>query len=409
MTVAHVFGTYVASRTEGISANVQGLCDALRNAGVDAALRASPVEMGQLNRRGTLAAGAWRAARAARAAASAPGTELVHVHAGLAVTAAAARFARRAGGPPVVLHLWNAHAGPGLPRSVPAGERAAHRLFNGKSAASLGLGWARDVVVSSRLQERQLAALGYGGRVHRVSNGVDVAAFHPATPAQRHDARRRLGLPDGGPVLLYYGHGSPWKGLHVLAEALPAFLREHRDATALVSVTRYGTHGTDHLRASLRRHGLEGRVVLRGPADVPSLHAAADLAVVPPVAAVGTACHPNVLLECMAAGLPIVATRAGTIPEVVRDGQTAVLARPDDARSLSAALTRVAGDAALQRRLGANARTVAEERFAWRVIAQRMVEVYRQLVPDGALPPATPSRSQALDRGKPTTAMAGVR
>lgn len=388
MSIAHVYGTYVASRTEGISANVHGFCQALRDAGIDARLQADALEIGQLNQRGTLVRGAWRSAQTARRAAQEPGTDLVHVHASLAVTAAPARIAQRPGGPPVLLHLWNAHAGPGLPRSVPRRDRLAHRVFNGRTAAAFGIGWARDVVVGSRLQERQLAALGFQGRVHRVPNGVDVVGYHPATPAQRHDAQRRLGVA-ADLVLLYYGHASPWKGLHVLAEALPPVLRAHPKAKALVSVTRYGTDGIERLRASLRRHGLERRAVLRGPADVPSLLAAADLAVLPAPAAVGTACHPNVLLECMAGGVPVAATRAGTVPEVVRDGQTGVLARPDDPASLAAALLRLTGDDALRRRIAANARTVAEQRFAWRLVAQRMAAVYRQLLPDDvALPRA---------------------
>lgn len=391
MSVAHVYGTYVASRTEGVSANVHGLCQALRGIGVDAALDATPVAMGQLNKRSTLALGAWKAGKAAQRAAASPGTQLVHVHASLAVTAAPARMALRRDGPPVLLHLWNAHAGPGLPTSVPAGDRLGHRVFNGKLAARFGCGWAPDVVVASRLQERQLANLGFRGRVHRVPNGVDLQAFHPATPAQRRDARERLRVSGAGPVLLYYGHASPWKGLHVLADALPAVLRERRDLAVLVSVTRYGSQGVDRLREVLRRNGLGHRMVLRGPADVPSLHAAADLAVLPAPAWVGTACHPNVLLECMAGGVPLVATRAGTVPEVVEDGATALLARPGDGASLARALTRLAGDDALRGRLAAKARLVAEQHFSWRSVADRMVAVYRQLLPESApLPKPAP-------------------
>lgn len=395
MTVAHVHGTFVPSLTEGISANVHGLCAALNRAGVDARLEATPVELAGLNRRSSVALGAWHASETARRAAERPGTDLVHVHASLPVTALAARRARRPGGPPVLAQLWNAHAeSRGRPAPVPRMDRLAHRLFNGPEAARLGVEGLHDLVVSSRYQARQLRHLGFPGRIHRVPNGVDTARFRPATPAEQEDARAALGV-DGDPVILYYGHTSSWKGLSVLAEALPRVLRQHPRATVLLSLTSYGA-GTAPLLASLARARLAGRVVVHGPGHVPQLHAAADLAVLPAPAAVGTACFPNVLLECMAGGVPIVATAVGGLPEVVQDGRTGTLARPGDAGDLAARLSQLADDPVQRRRLAAEARRLIERDFSWDAVAQRMADVYRLLVPDlvvadAALPPAPPS------------------
>lgn len=382
MTISHVYGTYVASRIEGISANVHGLCQALRRAGADVDLQALPVELAGLNRRRTLAIGAWRAGRAAREAAKRPRTELVHVHANLPVTALAARAARIAGGPPVLVQAWNAHAEPGrTPAGIPRKDRLAHRVFNGPEAAALGLRSAPEVVVASQYQSRQLRSLGFKGRVHRVPNGVDTARYRPATAQESEEARTAFGA-DGDVVLLYYGHASSWKGLSVLVDALPAVLHEHPKASVLLSLTAYG-HDGGFLRAALRKRGLEGRVALHGPSDVPRLHAAADLAVLPAPAGVGTACFPNVLLECMSGGVPMVATRVGCVPEVVQDGETGLLARGGDAEELAARLSDLAGDGGMRRRMAAAARRLALQRFDWDVVAHQMLTVYGQLLPDG--------------------------
>lgn len=385
VTVAHVHGTYVPSRIEGISANVHGLALALRATGLQVELRASPVELAGLNRRRALVEGTWRAARAAREAARRPGVRLVHVHVGLPVTALAARAALRRGGPPVVVQAWNAHADPRLPDCVPRGDRLMHRLFNGPEAAALGLRSLPEVVVASRHQARQLRALGFQGRVHRVPNGVDTARFRPAAPEEKAAARARFGLRGDGPVLLYYGHASSWKGLPVLLEALPAVLREHRRAQALLSLTAYGRDAA-LVRDEVRRLGLDGRVTITGPSEAPLLLAAADVAVLPAPANVGTACFPNVLLESMAAGVPAVATRAGCVPEAVQDGRTGLLARPADAADLARRLGELAGDEVLRRRLGAQARPVAVQRFAWPLVARRMLSVYAQVLPPESLP-----------------------
>jgi glycosyltransferase involved in cell wall biosynthesis len=393
LTVAHVHGAFVPSLTEGISANVHGLCAGLARAGVDARLEGVPVDLAGLNRRSSVAVAAWHAAEAARRAAERPGTRLVHVHAGLPLTAMAARRALRPGGPPVLAQVWNAHAeAGGRPAPVPRMDRLAHRVFNGPEAARLGVAGLPDLVVSSRHQERQLRRLGYAGNVHRVPNGVDTARFRPATPAEQEDARARLGV-DGDPVILYYGHASSWKGLAVLADALPVVLRRHPRATVLLSLTSYGA-GAAPLLDSLARAGLSNRVVVHGPGHVPQLHAAADLAVLPAPAGVGTASFPNVLLECMAGGVPIVATAVGGLPEVVQDGRTGALARPADAADLAERLSQLADDPVQRRRVASQARRLIESEFSWDAIAARMLGVYRGLVPglaaSEAPPPASP-------------------
>jgi glycosyltransferase involved in cell wall biosynthesis len=407
MTIVHVYGAYVPDRTEGISTNVAALCAAEARAGAHSRQDCAATGLERLNSKGALAASALRGARLVHAARQAPGTQLVHHHVSLLSTALPA-LAAPARGAPVLVHAWNAHYEPGTAPGLPRGDRLAHRLANGPEAARLALRGIGDLVVSSRHQARQVDELGYDGRLHVVPNGVDLAAFRPRTPQEREAARSALGL-DGEPVLLYYGHATPWKGLRDLVAALPPVLAGHPRAQVLLSLTGYGR---DHawLEAEVRRLGLVGRVRITGPADVGRLHAAADVAVLPAPAGVGSACYPNVLLECLAGGVPVVATEVAGIPEVLQDGRTGLLAVRGDPRSLAARLSEAVGDPVLRRRLASQARRSMEAGFGWDAIAQRMLAVYRTMGVE-AVPRARPARpvhqaapAPAAPRGAEVTA-----
>jgi glycosyltransferase involved in cell wall biosynthesis len=83
----------------------------------------------------------------------------------------------------------------------------------------------------------------------------------------------------------------------------------------------------------------------------------------------------------MASGLPLVATTAGALPEVVgRDGEHGLLVAPDDSGALAAALDRALGDANLRARLSEAARMRALTRFSWEATAAATVEQYQLLL-----------------------------
>jgi glycosyltransferase involved in cell wall biosynthesis len=86
---------------------------------------------------------------------------------------------------------------------------------------------------------------------------------------------------------------------------------------------------------------------------------------------------PNVLVEAMACGLPVVATGISGIPELVEDGVNGLLVAPDDPGELAAAILRVARDPELARRLGAAGRVTVAERFDGERLAADLVRLFR--------------------------------
>jgi len=109
-----------------------------------------------------------------------------------------------------------------------------------------------------------------------------------------------------------------------------------------------------------------------------NLYATADVFVLPTLAD----CFPLVIQEAMAAGLPVVSTAVGAIPEAVRDGETGLLTPPGDAHALRAALAALVDDPARGRSMGARGRALAEEKYDSAANARRVLGIMRGISRD---------------------------
>ncbi|MGK5114795.1 MULTISPECIES: glycosyltransferase family 4 protein [unclassified Geodermatophilus] len=242
------------------------------------------------------------------------------------------RLARRAGCPVVVQtqHLPYLVAHPRKRRAYHAGIEAVDRLI----AVSEGL-------------RRTYQRIGVApGRFTTVPNGVAPLRERLGRDA----ARAALGLDPAQPVVLTVGRLTHMKGQWHLVDAVPGLLARFPDL-AVVLV------GDGPLREALEKRAaaLGVRNAVRFPGhrpDARQLLAAADVFALP-------SRHegmPLVALEAMEAGLPVVATRVIGTEEVVVDGVTGALVRPDDPAALGAALERLLADPSLRRRQGAAGR-----------------------------------------------------
>jgi teichuronic acid biosynthesis glycosyltransferase TuaC len=258
---------------------------------------------------------------------------------GMAITEAMARFA-----PDVVLSYWLYPDAFGAMRAasrlgIPwvAGARgsdlrvrdAVSRVLTGQVVRRA----RRLLVVSEDL--RRVAIERYGAAPDRtitIPNGCNAAIFHPAS---RSEARRQLGIDEGAKLIVYVGRLVAEKGLRELLEATAMLSQAHpRVELALIGDGPL----RDELDQSARR--IAGVPVhLPGAMDasmVARWMAASDLVTLPSY----SEGHPNVLVEALASGRPVVATHVGGIPEVV-DASCGVLVAPRDVHALSVALGQV--------------------------------------------------------------------
>lgn len=134
----------------------------------------------------------------------------------------------------------------------------------------------------------------------------------------------------------------------------------------------------EELAALARDLGIAERVSLLGfVADTRDLIASLDLLVLPATRAEGLG---GVLLEAMAARVPVLSTRAGGTAEVVDDEETGLLVPPQQPAALARALARLLGDPQLRRRLGAAGRRAVEQRFGADSMARQVERIYAELL-----------------------------
>jgi glycosyltransferase involved in cell wall biosynthesis len=136
----------------------------------------------------------------------------------------------------------------------------------------------------------------------------------------------------------------------------------------------------DAARQFLQAHGLAERVAIRPvEADMDAVYAGTDVLVLP----TRRDSLPRVVMEAMAHGVPVVATRVDGLPEMVEDGVTGFLAEPGDVDGFTDAVERLLGDPELRVRQGQAGRARAEQLFAPGVYEAAMLDLYRGLLPGG--------------------------
>lgn len=207
---------------------------------------------------------------------------------------------------------------------------------------------ARFCVTCTAGNREHLARLAPRATVELVYHGLDRRLFAP--PASF--GSRRDGADPADPVrLLSVGRLLPKKGFDVLLQALARLAGHHR-----LTLVGYGPAEAE-LRALATRLGLDGRVRFAGQLDHPAvrdLYRASDLFVLAPrVAPDGDRDGlPNVVVEALSQGLPVVTTRVAALAEIVEDGVNGRLVPPEDPDALAAALRALAADPEARRWLG---------------------------------------------------------
>ncbi|MBI4485114.1 MAG: glycosyltransferase [Acidobacteria bacterium] len=205
-----------------------------------------------------------------------------------------------------------------------------------------------------------------------IRNGVELHRFKQPPDVER--LRRELGVPAGARLVAVVSRLNRLKGVEHFLEAAADVGQRFPDARFLVVGE---TNPSDRpymkvLTDLVERLHIGDRVVFTGlRADVPELLAAATISVMPSL----NEALSNVLLESMAAGAPVVATRVGGTPEAIEDGVNGLLVPPGDSGALARAIDRLLADPGLAARYGQAGR----ERIAQRFSMDRMVNATEQL------------------------------
>ncbi|WP_457673021.1 glycosyltransferase family 4 protein [Thiolapillus sp.] len=226
--------------------------------------------------------------------------------------------------------------------------------------------WGRQVEgiasVSAALKKKMVSMGIDGKKIRVIYNGIDHQRFHPLP---RKEARTRLAMGDSR-IILYVGNLKREKGCVDLAEAFVRIAPHHPDLRLCIAGA--GTM-RETIAATAARAGLEHRVILLGKVDHEDLnhwYNAADLVCLPSY----NEGVPNVLLEAMACGTPVVATGVGGIPEVVNEN-TGLLSEAGDLQALTRNL-----ETALARQWNRNTIHGHALNFSWDENIRQMLDMF---------------------------------
>jgi len=227
----------------------------------------------------------------------------------------------------------------------------------------------------SEFTREMLRAAGYReASLRMIPNAVDLERFTP-----RPIGARQPGAPM---TVVYVGRLRQVKGVKVLVDAWPKVMAGGTDAHLLIAGPGEGEQMSgrrdefhESLVQSTRDTGVGKSVDFLGEvSDVPGVLARGDIYVQPSF----QEGLPNAVLEAMAMGLPIVATRISGNEDVVADGDNGLLVPPGDPEALAAAIRRLVADPALAVRMGRRSREIVESRFSLAAVMNKLREAYRR-------------------------------
>lgn len=241
-----------------------------------------------------------------------------------------------------------------------------------------------DRVVTPSLLNKQMLMRSHGltsSRIEVLYNGVDTSNFH-FMPNEAEILRGRFNL-KGKKVILAVGHyPAPSKGIEFL-------LRAARDITSTFPDAFFVFIGNgpedrteflymDQVKRIISELELKEKVIFLDyvpHSRLPQYYSMADVFVQPSV--IESFGMP--MIEAMACERPVVATRVGGAPEVIRSNENGILVEARDTSSLSSAIIRILSNKQLARTLGTNARKNVRSDFEWDAIAKSMVRIYKEL------------------------------
>lgn len=258
---------------------------------------------------------------------------------------------------------------PSAPPALPTKRDSTHMEWKLKS-------WAYRqsrltvVTLSRRMTEQARQSMLGHFPIHHIPNGVDTEAYRPLEPVL---CRTALGVPAGKKVLMFAAGylNRQHKGSDLLAKALRALPSALKSEIVLLLLGDGGESLADTFDVPVIPLGFVGGHRIKAVA-----YSAADLLVLP-TRGEGL---PNVLLESMACGTPMVSFDVGGVPDLVRPGVTGYLARSGDAQDLEQGIRQLLEDAPLRRAMSQQCRGIACAEYSTKLEVQKYMALYDSLL-----------------------------
>jgi glycosyltransferase involved in cell wall biosynthesis len=259
------------------------------------------------------------------------------------------------------------------------GEIAALRQRRVKKLYLFALRHLDRVVAVSRDVRVELEEFGLQpNSIDDIPNGVDITRFKPLPVQMRVQVRTSLGWANDR-VIVSMGRLAPQKGFDVLISAIRLIKDRHKDRDLKLVIVGEGPL-LGQLRGQVESLGMLDSVIFTGQVnEVVTYLQAADIFVLPSRFE-GLS---NALLEAMACGLPVIASRVSGNVDVIQANFNGLLVEPDSVDELATVIGRLVRDRALSVRLGTEARRTIQSHYSLEVVTDRYMTLYQELAGNG--------------------------
>lgn len=241
-----------------------------------------------------------------------------------------------------------------------------------------------EVVISlSKNTKASLRKIGIpNGKIKIIPPAIDLSLFDPSISGER--AKKGINLELNYPLLLYVGDLTKTRGLHVLIEALSIVVEQSPSAKLLMAVNmpieKYETKNFE-IKEKISSLGLDDNVIPLGIVNnMPQIMAASDIFIAPYLSIESIADYPLSLLEAMACGKPVIATKVGGIPEIIAPQKNGLLVRPNDPVDLANALIYLLNNEEEARRMGFEGAKLVSENFRTEIVVDRLEKIYEGVI-----------------------------
>lgn len=291
--------------------------------------------------------------------------DIVHTH--TAKAGALGRVAAKLAGVPIIVHTFHGHVLDGY------FSRGTTRFFLGIERCLAAITTKVLTVSDGQCRDIRRLRIGRPETVGVMPLGLELDGFL-RSDLRRGEIRRKLGVTREVPLVGIIARLAPIKDHTTFLEAASELHKSRPDVRFLIV-------GDGELRSRLEQHahalGLDTCTHFLGwQRDLEPIYADLDLAVLSSLNE-GT---PVSLIEAMAAGLPVVATKVGGIPDLVVDGKTGLLVPPKDPMAMSRAIETLLGDADRRRQIGRLGREVVYPMYSDAALIDRMHRLYSSLL-----------------------------
>ena len=264
------------------------------------------------------------------------------------------------------------------------------KLFSNKILSKFYFSQVDKIIAVTENVQCSLTKAGIAeNEIAEIPLGINTELYNPNASAG--DVRKGYNIDQDQPILTYVGNLTLQKGLSVLIDALNIVTKEISDIKLLMVLNlpleRYAKPDKldvdmgliFKIKEKIKQYGLEDNIIPLGLLDnMPQIMAASDVFITPFLNTVGIVDYPTSMLEAMAVGKPVIATRVGGIPEIVKHKENGMLVEPNDVDELVNGIRYVVNNKEEAKNMGKEGAKMISEKFRLEIVVDELERIYEE-------------------------------